>query len=890
MSQPITTAKPVRKRDALLASLIYAALASVWMLGSDRLFDVQSTDPGVFASLQAYKGSVLVVVTALALYALLRRPFASWRPNGRAEHSKRSLYRLHVLVIGVSGVLITVIVVSFAINTWLGRRALIAAADQEARGLVRIVEDQTTAWTNAADLALRFFSDAAPLRPYARGNDAEIKARMNEVLGISPMIRKLVMTDAAGRVTHESDSDSGVPADQSSQEYFRVHRDAPSSGLYVSRPGNSSRAGQPTFTVSRSLSSADGKFLGVISGDIGIANLQKVYDALETRYDRSIVLARRDGVVLVRSGRERGPVAATDAQLPDYIQYLLKDESGTYRSAAAEGGMPWIFSYRGVPGRPLVVALGLDEKQILSAWQNQSLLYGGVAGAVILTIIWFALLIFRDMTRREALLIELRESELRFRNLVETASEGIWMIDTQSHVTFVNPRMAEMLGYSAGEMLGRPISNFTDESSQAEAHGSIEACRRGKVSQWDFCFLRKDGGKLWTIVSSKPVFDQMGVYAGSLGMITDITERKNTEQRILTSEASLAAAQRITHLGSWEIDLENRVAIKESPMRWSDETYRIFGYAPGQIEVSNASFMGAVHSPDRARVAHAVAMAVDTGMGYRMDYSVIRPDGTQRYIRQVSGIVLDDMGVPSRIMGTVLDITGQMRTETHLRQARERLQALSNQLLECQETERADLARELHDEFGQTLTAVKLQLQLAVKRTPALPLDDCVSIVDHALDQVRSLSLNLRPSQLDTHGLDAALQPYLERLSRQTGIAMTLEAPPNGPSLQGPRATACFRIAQEAVTNAMRHAKAKNIHVKISHDNGVLVLSVSDDGVGFNPRTKRAVAVKGGSLGLLSMEERALVLGGAIDIRSAIGTGTEVIARIPERPMEEAAL
>jgi len=221
------------------------------------------------------------------------------------------------------------------------------------------------------------------------------------------------------------------------------------------------------------------------------------------------------------------------------------------------------------------------------------------------------------------------------------------------------------------------------------------------------------------------------------------------------------------------------------------------------------------------------------------------------------------------------------RSEEALRAANQRLQVLSQRVLEIQEAERRELARELHDEVGQALTAVKIHLQSLLLRSDALrhvpQIEEAVRIVEDALAQVRGLSLNLRPPQLDDLGLTAALRWYLDRQSRLAGFPIQLDADELPGRLAPVLETACFRIVQEAVTNALRHARARRIWVKLRFGGDGLQLTIGDDGAGFDVAARRVSS--GASLGLASMEERALLAGGSVELRSAPGKGTEVRAR-----------
>jgi len=200
--------------------------------------------------------------------------------------------------------------------------------------------------------------------------------------------------------------------------------------------------------------------------------------------------------------------------------------------------------------------------------------------------------------------------------------------------------------------------------------------------------------------------------------------------------------------------------------------------------------------------------------------------------------------------------------------------------------ERRHIARELHDEIGQALTALKINLQ-AVQRFPETGLLeprllDSVNIVDRTLRQVRNLSLDLRPSMLDDFGLRAALRWYADQQAQRAGlqvqfIAAALEGRLN-PTLE----TACFRVAQEALTNIVRHARARSVVVRLEEEAGFLHLTVRDDGIGFDLGAVHRQRASGASLGVLGMKERASLAGGRVEVRSRPGEGTEVHGWFPQ--------
>jgi signal transduction histidine kinase len=221
-----------------------------------------------------------------------------------------------------------------------------------------------------------------------------------------------------------------------------------------------------------------------------------------------------------------------------------------------------------------------------------------------------------------------------------------------------------------------------------------------------------------------------------------------------------------------------------------------------------------------------------------------------------------------------------------IKYSQERLQALSHQLVLAQETERRHIARELHDEIGQALTAIKISLQTAqrISRQAALNLhlDDNIAIVDHAIHQVRTLSLELRPSMLDDLGLIAALRWYLDKVSKRSELVTQFNPVEFEARLSSELETTCFRLVQEAVNNVIKHAYAYRIVVTLELLSPTeFCLIIRDDGIGFDVQIAFARANKGSSLGLLGMQERIARVGGRISIKSSPDAGTEIIAIMP---------
>lgn len=230
--------------------------------------------------------------------------------------------------------------------------------------------------------------------------------------------------------------------------------------------------------------------------------------------------------------------------------------------------------------------------------------------------------------------------------------------------------------------------------------------------------------------------------------------------------------------------------------------------------------------------------------------------------------------------------------QSRVRAHREQLRRLSRQLMSVQEAERRHIACELHDELGQVLTALKMELAAAARggeETARGRIDGALAMVDRMIGQVRSISLDLRPPGLDELGLAAALRYYVAQMRDRTGLDISLTADTLAERPPAAVEQACFRIVQEAVNNAVKHAAARRVRVVIAQRGNTLGLSVSDDGRGFDVDAAQARGREGASLGLIGMRERAEIAGGRLHVRSSAGRGTTITAQLSCRSRTVAA-
>ena len=300
-----------------------------------------------------------------------------------------------------------------------------------------------------------------------------------------------------------------------------------------------------------------------------------------------------------------------------------------------------------------------------------------------------------------------------------------------------------------------------------------------------------------------------------------------------------------------------------------------------------------LYSPDGNLVPHEeskMAEVLRTGVpAHDLEVVIERPDGSCITVLVNIAPLRNGKGELVGAMNCFQDITERNRAEKDLEDAHRKLKILSQRRVKVQEEERRHLARELHDEVGQALTAAKINLQAAMKESDGAKskrIDETAAILERLLGQVRQISLDLRPSMLDDLGLVPALRSLLDQQGRRASVAVHLSAKNMPENLDPEIQTTCFRIAQEAITNVVRHANATRIDVDLGCENGNLRMRVRDNGRGFDAESAQAQTV---GLGLIGIKERAALVGGRAKIISSPNKGTAIEILLPLTPCGERA-
>jgi PAS domain S-box-containing protein len=472
----------------------------------------------------------------------------------------------------------------------------------------------------------------------------------------------------------------------------------------------------------------------------------------------------------------------------------------------------------------------------------------------------------------------MRETYERHRRLVELSPDGIF-ISQDAGIAFLNPAATRLFGASAPEqLLGKSLLEIFHPDSHPLIRERLERLLPGEsVPLVEAKIVRLDGAVTEVEVTGTELEDQQG-HAIQV-IVRDITERKRAEAALRESEERLTLAFAGAQEGVWDWNLETGAVVYSA--RWK----QMLGYADEEIEPHVSAWERLLHPDDRPRAQELNESVVRGAQTYEGEFRLRHKDA--HYIHVLSRgfpVRREPEGPVVRIVGTHFDLTERKRADAE----RARTELLAR-LVFAQEDERRRIAREMHDQFGEQLTALGRgigALKDACGDSPELQTKvDALEAIAHQLDRdVDQLVWQLRPTALDDLGLRAALANYLQDWSARVGISAELHT--SGlldDRLASETETTLYRIAQEALTNVAKHARAKNVDVILERRSDSVLLIVEDDGVGFEPPAADSGRSAQG-FGLLGMQERAALVGASLQIESAAGKGTTVFVRMNAAP------
>src|SRR5271165_4039582 len=337
----------------------------------------------------------------------------------------------------------------------------------------------------------------------------------------------------------------------------------------------------------------------------------------------------------------------------------------------------------------LVHGLGLSNAYLLKVSEAKGILFISLS-----TLLMYVLV--------EKALRERHSVATAYWQLVETAQEGVWSVDAEGKTVFANENMAAILGTSPGEMIGKSILPFVPQEKKDELLNHLLQREQGLQEHYEFPFLRADGAQVWTLLRVSPVLRD-GQHGGCLALVSDITKRKRTEEALSRSESYLAEAQRLSHTGSWALDVASGNYVYSS-----EEYIRISGFDPQQGLPAKDHPLQQIHRDDLDKFWQAFQKLIDEKVDSEGEYRIVLPDGTVKYVHAIRHPVLNANGELVEIVGTTVDITERKRAEEELRESETRFRTFVDHavdaffVLDLEHRTIIDLNRAACDSVGYT--------------------------------------------------------------------------------------------------------------------------------------------------------------------------------------------
>ena len=484
----------------------------------------------------------------------------------------------------------------------------------------------------------------------------------------------------------------------------------------------------------------------------------------------------------------------------------------------------------------------------------------------------------RELSERARVEAALRESEARYHSLVDQTSDIIAVVDENGVIRYGSHSVETVLGYAPEELVGRRAAELVhpaDVGRVLEAHHAAVRDPSAAGRGVEFRCRHQDG--TWRTIEALGSMLQYRS-AGPQVVLTlrDVTERRRAEAALRDTAERLRLTLDAGKLGIWDWDIPN------DHVTWSDRVYTLHGLTPETFGGRVEDFTAVIHPDDRSKVWGAVRRALEERADYAVEFRAVHPDsGETRWVWTNGRVLFGEHGAPERMLGATLDVTERRQGEEALRASHEQLRLLARRLDEVRDEELTRLSREIHDELGHALTALRLDLawllpRLRRNRDPVpRKAAEMLALVDDTIDTVRRIAAQLRPPVLEDLGLAPALESLLERFLRKTTLQVDLQA--ESAEVPPPARRALYRIVQEALTNVVRHAEARTVRVRLDSSPELVVLEIADDGRGIPP----GMIEDPRSLGLVGMRERAAALGGEFQVFSGPIGGTTVRVAVP---------
>ncbi len=487
--------------------------------------------------------------------------------------------------------------------------------------------------------------------------------------------------------------------------------------------------------------------------------------------------------------------------------------------------------------------------------------------------------VIRDITELKRSEIALRESEETFRRLFNESADPVLLLD-DAGFSDCNQSAVSILGYASRQdiMLKKPWDISPEKQpdgrlSDEKAEAMIEKALQQGFNRFEWMHIKSDGTEFPVEVMLTPIIlkGKQLLYA----VLRDITERKKAEEKIRESNERYEFVNKATQDTIWEWDYITNEG------HWGEGIIKTFGYSEKEMKYSENWRDKYVHPSDKKEISRRLHACIESGIEtWQDEYRFRCADGTYKYVYARGFILYDELSRPYRMIGAMTDVTEKKKLERELAdQQIKQHKLITETIIQTQEKERNELGRELHDNINQILATVKMYLGM-VKAKENISSDlvgQSYEYVTEAMEEIRKLSHSLVVPSLGEFGLKEALEGLVEdvNLPNNQQVQLLFDEKYNERDIDKNKELMIYRIVQEQLNNVIKYAAAKDVVITMKEDNGSILLSVADNGVGFDPSKKS----KG--IGLKNIRSRVEFYSGNMNIISAPGQGCTLEVFIP---------
>ncbi len=487
-----------------------------------------------------------------------------------------------------------------------------------------------------------------------------------------------------------------------------------------------------------------------------------------------------------------------------------------------------------------------------------------------------------DITERKEIDQKLSQSEYRLRSIIDTSPALVCLMDLQGKFLLVNKTFENIFHLPGERLVGKTVYDIlpADIADVLMTH-STEVIQEAKPMQFEEKIV-VDGRMRHFLSAKSPLLDASNKVFCVCCISYDITDRIQAEAALQKSEEKYRGILENIEEGYYEVDLAGNLIFSNKAL------CDILGYP--ESELMGMNYRNLMDKDNAKKVFQTFNQVYTTGVASKgTDWKIIKKNGEIGDIDTSVSLIKDANGNVTGFGGMTRDVTKQKQAEIELMRSREHLRRLSQHLQSVREQERKGIARVVHDDLGQVLTAIKMELSWLNKKIPRTEkqiiqkANSTMTLVDGAIQSVRRITSELRPSLLDDLGLAAAIEWQAEDFQKRSGMDVTLTVDPPDIETNDELSIAIFRIFQEALTNIARHSQATRVKASLIKKNNIIELIVKDNGIGIST----AQATDRHSFGLLGMAEQVKYHGGHLKISGIPGKGTIVNVVIPiSQPIE----